>query len=457
MPSPSGASLIVSLSLVGAGLVGLGLGLRRLRRSEENAPKPESAEPELRWFVEYREDPAPVSTKTGFDHRRARLVLTPGLALIAAGLGATVAAVRAPMGSAPAQEAPAVVTEAKPVEQAPAATSATLSVALSGAQRGAPVVIPRGNRRLSLFADPSHDLDRDGRISAEDRAHVHAETPLFVLASATIDPAALDEPTLAWLVEALAPIGGIGRLTVFVRATDAAASTPARTLAAAAYLGLSIDQAPTDVAKAHRTFTSVPLPSGWSWSSYPWGLREATGRPTDAAIGAAASAATLWDASIVVKPTSPGAKSWDAPWPFTLHAGMPSEIKSSALGGAPAIGAHSIWAVPLAAIETKAGFVAPTDRALVGVYGCASDGAIEAASRAAADALAAHYRGNRAPMGFAFDLAVDPVATADQRACARRIGADFTREVARRADEGWNVRGSAVPELLAWLGRMRSP
>ncbi len=441
------------------------------RASRRVAPRSTAGSEHLRYFVEYFADETSVqpAVRTGAELRTPVFAVVLGASLLLAGGVLYRARPQGPIEGPPA---------------APASASASSSGAALPAPkkigRIAPAPIAITPRRPSFFVTPAADLNGDGKVQNEERAMIHAETPLFVVV--TIEDAGHTEG-LAWVQELLESHHVSNKVTWFLtgQGFDRKGGVVGTAWQRASYegmLGLSsttrdaelgdlvLDKWVDELGSLQRLLRKeLELPSGWDWKTVPLGARAPFLAANDAWFTALTKldGTVVYDSSLVMQPAEPTATidtPRDAYWPFTLHEGLPKEAKAPWVGGkAVALTPHPLYELPLTPWALRAKGQPPewqpsTDANLFRFHPC-GENAAQAEPEAVAQLsqnLVAHYKGNRAP--FHLGLRTGAYGKAG---CARATIDKFLSEVGRRIEEGENIRFVDVPTLLAWMAKKNAP
>lgn len=465
--------LAAPVALGAGGLVSLvALAVLVARATRRVAPRATHLH-ELRYFVEYTADETSVQTavRRGGELRAPVFAVVLGACLLLAGgvlYKSRPAGIDLVLGKGAPTMAPSASVGA-PVPTAPPKKTA----------RPAPVAVTTMPRKASYFVTPAADLNGDGKVQNEERAMIHAELPLFVVV--TVEDAGYADG-LAWVQELLETHHLAGKVTWFLtgQGFDKKGGPVGLGWQRAGYdavLGLGgttrevepgdlgVDKWVDELGGVQRLLRKeIELPGGWDWKALPLGARAPYLAANDAWFAALGKleGSVVYDSSVVVQPEAPPA-GLEAPrdvlWPFTLHEGLPKEAKAPWVAGKPAtVGPHPIWEVPISSWALRAKgqppeWQASVDASLFRFHPC-SDASGAAEPEAVAQLqqnLVAHYKGNRAP----FHLGLRTGAYR-KPGCARATIDKFLGEVARRIDEGENIRFVDVPTLLAWIQKKQA-
>ena len=347
--------------------------------------------------------------------------------------------------------------------------------------RGPVVALELKTRRPSLFPNARFDKNRDGLIQPDERAALHAETPLTVLLTVNDNGHAQG---LLWLSELFEKQKLRGKITFFLTGNYAEGKPnylggPVTAwwtaLAGENFIGLhgTTNSDPgTEWSRQRWTeengtamkdiTTTVTPPEGWPWATYPWGSRATYLAFNDDYFAALDRISPIikYDASMIVHPIArlpaPGAPLAlrDMSWPFSLDVPLPEDVElpfSAKQDRRVTIGTHAIYEVPVYSWavreKDKLVWLPSLDVNLFKNFPCASDGVNNDVLAAFEKNLMAHYHGNRAP--FHFGLHAQNY-TADKK-CERKTVEAILAKVEAMIASGAKIQYDAAPRLLAAL------
>jgi hypothetical protein len=334
-------------------------------------------------------------------------------------------------------------------------------------------------RTASLLPRPSYDENRDERLSALERARVHAEVPQHVLIVVDDNGHAQG---MRWLYETFEKHNLRGKITYFITGNYAEGKPnylggPINewwsTLAREDWIGIhglthessNIDWPQErwfdeNAGVMHEITSHVTPGLGSAWTGYPFGARAPYLACTEAYLSALdrIEPHILYDASMVVHPTGPASTTArDQSWPFSLDTPLPLDVElpfSEKLGRRVALNKHRILEVPVYAWavsrngHSSADMWMPSlDANYFDVYPCKGDVANADGIKAFEENLKAHYDGNRAP----FHLGLHAQNYMADRRCERASVEAMLAIIERLGSTENKVQFTSIPRFLEWF------